>query len=308
MRPMSSPQATAAVASGSGRLALAALLAGAVIIAFSPVLVRLSDVGSTASGFYRLALAIPLYWAIAAAMPAAGARPAHKAPAAARDRALMCLAGVFLACDLVVWHLAIGMTTVANAALLPNVAPVFVVLAGWAIFRVRVTRTYLAGLAAALAGIFALTGASLSVGWTQFSGDLLGVLTAVFYAAYLMTVERLRWRFPTVRIMLHAVPAGAAFMLPIALLGGEQLLPAAAAGWLVLFALAAGPQVLGQGLIAWAMAHLPVAFASVGLLLQPVAAAALGWMLFGERMTVLQGLAGALVLAGIAIARRGSAR
>ena len=305
---MSSPQATAAAAPGSGRLALVALLAGAVIIALSPILVRLSDVGSTASGFYRLLLAIPLYWAIAAAMPAAGARPAREAPPAARDRALMCLAGVFLACDLVVWHLSIQMTTVANAALLPNVAPVFVVLAGWMIFRVRVTRTYLAGLAAALAGIFALTGASLSVGWTQFSGDLLGVLTAVFYAAYLMTVERLRWRFPTVRIMLHAVPAGAAFMLPIALLSGEQLLPAAAAGWLVLFALAAGPQVLGQGLIAWAMAHLPVAFASVGLLVQPVAAAALAWMLFGERMTVLQGLAGAVVLAGIVIARRGSAR
>ncbi len=310
MRPMTRSQATAIAASGSGRLALAALLSGAIIIALAPILVRLSDVGSTATGFYRLLLAIPLYWVIAIAMPAAGARTtaAPAAPATARDRAMMCLAGVFLACDLVVWHLSIRMTTVANATLLANVAPVFVVLAGWMIFRIRVTRTYLFGLAAALTGTLALTGASLSIGWTQFSGDLLGVLTAVFYAAYQMTVGRLRWRFRTVQIMIHAIPAGAAFMLPIALLSGEQLVPAAAAGWLVLVALAAGPQVAGQGLIAWAMAHLPVAFASVSLLLQPVAAAALAWMLFGERMTVLQGLAAAVVLAGIAIARRGSVR
>ena len=308
MRVMTRSPATAAAASGSGRLALAALLAGAIIIALAPILVRLSDVGSTATGFYRLLLAIPLYWVIATAMPAAGVQPAATAPATARDRAMMCLAGVFLACDLVVWHLSIRMTTVANATLLANVAPVFVVLAGWMIFRVRVTRTYLLGLAAALAGTFALTGASLSIGWTQFSGDLLGVLTAVFYAAYQMTVERLRWRFPTILIMIHAIPAGAAFMLPIALLSGEQMVPAAAAGWLVLVALAAGPQVAGQGLIAWALAHLPVAFASVSLLVQPVAAAALAWMLFGERMTALQGLAAVVVLAGIAIARRGSVR
>ncbi len=306
MRPMTRSRATAVAAPGSGRLALAALLAGAMIIALAPILVRLSDVGSTATGFYRLLLAIPLYCAIA--MPAAGARPAAAAPATTRDRAMMCLAGVFLACDLVVWHLSIRMTTVANATLLANVAPVFVVLTGWMIFRIRVTRTYLSGLAAALAGTLVLTGASLSIGWTQFSGDLLGVLTAVFYAAYQMTVGRLRWRFPTVVIMIHAVPAGAVFMLPIALLSGEQLVPAAAAGWLVLAALAAGPQVVGQGLIAWAMAHLPVAFASVSLLVQPVAAAALAWMLFGEHMTVLQGLAAAVVLAGIAIARRGSVR
>ena len=254
MRPMTRSQATAIAVSGSGRLALAALLAGAIIIALAPILVRLRDVGSTATGFYRLLLTIPLYWAIMIAMPAAGARPSAAAPATARDRTMMCLAGVFLACDLVVWHLSIRMTTGANATLLANVAPVFVVLAGWMIFRIRVTRTHLFGLAAALAGTLVLTGASLSIGWTQFSGDLFGVFTAVFYAAYQMTVGQLRLRFPTVVIMIHAVPADAAFMLPIALLSGEELVPAAAAGWLVLVALAAGPQVVGQGLIAWAMA------------------------------------------------------
>ena len=80
------------------------------------------------------------------------------------------------------------------------------------------------------------------------------------------------------------------------------------AGWAFLIALAAGPQVFGQGLIAWALAHLPVAFASVSLLVQPVTAAAVAWLLFDEVIGPQQAIGGVIVLAGIVLARRGSTR
>ncbi|CAN0589168.1 unnamed protein product, partial [Laminaria digitata] len=196
--------------------------------------------------------------------------------------------------------------TVANATLLANVAPVFVVLGGWILFRTRVTGTYLIGLAAAMTGVFILSRASLSLSEDHFIGDLLGVLTAVFYAAYQMSVERLRKRFSTLTIMKYAIPASALVMLPIALASGEELMPVTLAGWGFLIALAAGPQVFGQGLIAWALAHLPVAFASVSLLVQPVTAALVAWALFGEHIGLQQGIGGVIVLAGIMLARRGS--
>ncbi|MBI3068865.1 MAG: EamA family transporter, partial [Betaproteobacteria bacterium] len=63
-------------------------------------------------------------------------------------------------------------------------------------------------------------------------------------------------------------------------------------------------QVVGQSLIAWAMAHLPATFSSVGLLLQPVMAAIFAWILLGEDMGALQMAGGVIVLAGIWIARR----
>lgn len=288
------------------RLAILALLSGAVMIGFAPILVRLSEVGPSETGFYRFLLAVPLYWAIAAAMPRAAAPAGGERPKRLRDYLLMALAGCFLAADIAVWHLSIAMTTVANATLLANVAPVFVVLGGWALFRVRVTGLYLAGLAAAMTGVLVLSEASLSFSETRFAGDLLGVLTAVFYAAYQMTLQRLRLRFPTLSIMACAIPVSAAAMLPLALLGDGDLLAPTLAGWAVLIALAAGPQVMGQGLIAWSFAHLPVAFASVSLLVQPVTAAAAAWLLFGERIGVQQGIGAAVVLAGIAVARRGS--
>lgn len=290
------------------RIAILALFIGAVTIAFAPILVRLSELGPSATGFHRFLLAIPLYWAIAATLPRAEAIEGSERPKTVRDFVLIAMAGVYLAADVAVWHYSIQMTTVANSTLLANVAPVFVVLGGWLLFRTRVTGTYLIGLAAAMTGVFILSRASLSLSQDHFVGDLLGVLTAVFYAAYQMSVERLRRRFSTVTIMKYAIPVSALVMLPVALASGEELLPVTLAGWGFLIALAAGPQVFGQGLIAWALAHLPVAFASVSLLVQPVTAALVAWALFGEHIGLQQGIGAVIVLAGIMLARRGSIR
>jgi drug/metabolite transporter (DMT)-like permease len=84
------------------------------------------------------------------------------------------------------------------------------------------------------------------------------------------------------------------------------LLPAGAQGWLVLLGLAWITHAGGQGLIAYALAHLPAAFSSVGLLVQPVMAAAFAWVLLGEPLVALQVAGGAVVLAAIYLAQRGS--
>ena len=303
---LSSPSAEARLR--TERIAILALFVGAVTIAFAPILVRLSEVGPSATGFHRFLLAIPLYWAMTATLPRATVAEGSERPTSVRDFVLIAMAGVYLAADVAVWHYSIQMTSVANSTLLANVAPVFVVLAGWILFGTRVTGTYMIGLAAAMTGVFILSRASLSLSEEHFIGDLLGVLTAVFYAAYQMSVERLRKRFSTVTIMKYAIPASALIMLPVALASGDDLLPVTLAGWGFLIALAAGPQVFGQGLIAWALAHLPVAFASVSLLVQPVTAALVAWALFGEQIGAQQAVGGVIVLAGIMLARRGSIR
>jgi drug/metabolite transporter (DMT)-like permease len=95
-------------------------------------------------------------------------------------------------------------------------------------------------------------------------------------------------------------------LLPVALASGERILPVTPAGWLDLVGLALISHAAGQGLIAYALAHLPAAFSSVTLLLQPVMAALFAWGLLGEPLSALQLVAGAMVLAGIYLARRGS--
>ena len=133
-------------------------------------------------------------------------------------------------------------------------------------------------------------------------GDVLGIVTAVFYAGYQMTVSRARGTISTARLMAVSSVVTALILLPIALVSGERFLPVTLTGWLLLVGLALTSQVAGQSLIAYALAHLPDTFASVALLVQAVMAAALAWMLLGETLTGLAIGGGVLVLLGIRIA------
>jgi len=278
---------------------VAALLAGAVAIAVSPLFVKVSETGPVATGFWRVALALPLLWA----WSMIGNRGHHAASFSA-DRRLMIAAGLLFAGDLAVWHWSIVLTSVANATLLANLAPIFVTLAVWLLYKRRPGGLFMAGLAVALAGTAALLAGNLQAPGKALAGDGLGVVTAMFYAGYQLAVTRLRSRASTASIMAWSGLVTAAVLLPIALLTGEQILPATAAGWMTLFGLALISQAAGQSLIAYAMAHLPATFSSVGLLLQPLMAALFAWILLGEALGWIAIAGGVAVLVGIVIAHR----
>jgi drug/metabolite transporter (DMT)-like permease len=278
---------------------VAALIAGAAAIATSALFVRVSETGPIATGFWRIALALPLLWT----WSLIGERGNHLA-SFTRDRRLLIAAGLFFAGDLAVWHWSIMLTSIANATLLANLAPIFVTLAAWMLFRKRPTALFLAGMGTALAGMVALIGGDLRPGGMALLGDFLGMVTAMFYAAYQLAVTRLRARVATSSVMAWSGLFTAAALLPLALVSGEQILPHTAAGWTKLVGLALIAQVAGQSLIAYAMAHLPATFSSVGLLAQPVLAACYAWVLLGEALGLVQMAGGIVVLAGIRIVQK----
>jgi drug/metabolite transporter (DMT)-like permease len=283
--------------------ALFSLIAGAACIALSPIWVRVSEVGPTASAFWRVALAVPLLWTLLA-FNAKGQKDLDK-----NQYVPMLVAGIAFAGDLAFWHWSIKYTSVANSTLLANLASIFVTLAAWLLWGQRPSRLFLAGLATALLGVVLLVRTSLDFSPTALLGDGLGVVTAVFYAWYLLSVKGLRDRGAgTLLLMAATTTITAVVLLPVALASGEALLPGSAAGWLKLLGLAWISHAAGQGLIASALAHLPAGFTSVGLLLQPVMAALFAWMLLGEPLVALQVAGGAVVLAGIYLARRASSQ
>ncbi len=283
------------------RPALAALLVGATCIALSPIFVRVSEAGPTATAFWRVALAVPALWLLCPIL--------KKTPVSAATAGwpLFLAAGAAFAGDLAFWHSSIKLTSVANSTLLANLAALFVTLAAWVFLRQRPSGPFLAGLAAALAGVALLVHTSLEFSPTGLVGDALGVVTAMFYAGYILAVKRLRDRGEsTLRLMAATSTITALFLFPIALASGEQMLPATAFGWWMLLGLALVSHAAGQGLIAYALAHLPAPFSSVSLLFQPVMAAAFAWALLSEPLVPLQIAGACVVLAGIYLAGRGS--
>ncbi len=289
----------------SSAVAITALLAGATCIALSPIWVRVSETGPTASAFWRVALAVPALWLL---VPAARRGPAVPSFFGPGRNGLLLAAGVAFAGDLAIWHTSIKLTSVANATLLANLASIFVTLAAWLLWKQRPRPLFLAGLAAALAGVGVLVRASVHFSPSALTGDALGVVTAMFYAWYLMVVKRLRDRGAgAIQLMAVTTTVTAIILLPVALATGEQMLPVSALGWAKLVGLALVSHAAGQGLIAYSFAHLPAAFSSVSLLFQPVMAAVFAWLLLAEPLSATQMAAGLVVLVGIYLARRGSA-
>ncbi|KMO35272.1 permease [Methylobacterium variabile] len=281
--------------------ALAALVAGAVAMGLSPVLVRVvsPEVGPFASAFWRVALALPVLYGW---MRWEEARAPHlrrgMTPSAL-------LAGLAFSGDLLFWHLAILGTTVANATFFATTVPVFVVLFAWAGLRHRPAGRTLAGLAVCLLGGATLVGQSVQVDPARLAGDRDGVITAAFFALYFLAVERARARgLGAARVTFVASCVTAIVLLGVvAVLETRPVLPRSASAAAGLAALALISHAGGQGLLSVALGRLPAGFSSLVIFLEAVAAAILAWLLLGEALGPLQVLGGGLILAGIAVAR-----
>ena len=282
--------------------AFVALLFGGIAIGFAGILMRLSDVSPVASAFWRMALAAPVLWAWAWTV-----RKQDQAGGKRIDFSkVLLLAGIFFAADMGIWHLSLHYTTVSNATLLSNFAPIFIALWLWAVHRVRFTQVFMIGMTVALAGAVMLIGPNAMLGGDKLLGDGLGLITAVFYAAYQLVVKDARNQYSTARLMAWSTSITALALLPFALASAGPFWPAQAAGWLPLLGLALVAQVGGQTVIAYAFAHLPASLSSVSLLIQPLTATIAAWILFSEAIGPIQMAGAALLLYGIDLSKRGS--
>jgi len=276
--------------------ALLALFAGALAIGSSGIFVRLSETGPTATAFWRGALALPFLalWAWLERRREPGER-------ASLREARFIWAGVFFAGDLLLWHWSLLLTSIAASTLEANCAPILVTLFAWVLWGERPTGKFLLATALAFAGMLFILAPKVGGGGHALLGDALGLGTACFYAGYIMVVARLRARHGTGIVMLTSTAVFTLILLPIALT--QRFLPATAHGWWLLAGCALSAQVLGQGLIAYALAHLPATFSAVGLYAQVVAAAGYAWLILGERLAPVQMLGAVIVLVAIAFAR-----
>ena len=284
-------------------LALLALLAGALAIGSSGVLVRVSETGAVASAFWRGALAVPplALWALLERRAPAAAHGA-RARGALFDPAFL-WAGVFFAGDIALYHLSLMRTSVAASSLEANTAPIVVTILAWALWGERPRLGFLLATLLAFGGLLLMVSPKLATGRHAIGGDLLALGAAWFYAAYILAVSRLRTRHGTGTVMFASTLIFSVLLLPLPFAMGERVLPGTAHGWLVLVVLALSAQALGQSLIAYALAHLPATLGSVGLYLQVIAAALYAWLLLDERLQPVQLVGAVLVLIGIALAR-----
>ena len=288
------PAAETIAARRSMLIGVGALLAGACIIAFAAILVKASPVGPQATAFWRLTLALPAL----ALWLALYRRQAGGAPGSP-DMRFIVLAGLFFAGDLAFWHAGILITTAANATLLANLTPVIVALAGWIFFKETVTRRFIVVCAVVMTGAGLLSAGNLAIDPDRLGGDLLSVITAFWYAAYILAARKARERASAPRVMFLSTLIAAPIALIITLAFGEDLLPATAEGWVPLILLGVVVHGLGQGAIMFGLGRVPAPVAALLILIQPVVAAIAGWVIFDEALSTIQIAGAGIILAGL---------
>ena len=267
----------------------AALLAGNAALALGPWLVRLADTGPVSAGFWRLFLPIPLIGFLAWRGRAPG-------PLDRRLAALVLAAGVFFALDIASWHVGIERTRLGNATLFGNAGSLILMIWGLVAMRRAPSGREGWGIVAALAGAAILMGRSLDISPVNLAGDLFCLAAGLFYAFYLLPAQRARASLGQWSVLLLVCLAASPVLLGIALLSGETVWPGEA-GWTPVIVLALSSQVAGQGLLVYALKHFPPLIIGMALLTQPALAAAIGWLAFGEVLSLLD-IAGMVLVAG----------
>lgn len=274
---------------------LMAIVVANIALAFGPLFVRLADTGPIAAAFWRVALALPVLMAAAFLIerrPVASARGLW---------GLLAFAGVAFALDLGSWHFGIMRTTLANSTLFGNSASFIYPVYGFLIARAWPTRPQIAALALAATGGALLLGRSAELSATNLVGDLLCLLAGVLYAVYFIVMARVRTAMQPVSALAFSSAASVLPLLAFALVLGERVLPA---DWTPLILLALVSQLIGQGLMIYALGHLPPLVVGLALLFQPAVAAAVGWMVFGERLGTLDIVGALLVAVALVLVRR----
>lgn len=257
-------------------------------------MVRLADVGPVAAGFWRLALAVPFLAFVAWRQQRGQAVPGW------RLVAIVALGGLFFAADLAAWHEGILRTKLANATLFGNFASFLFAIYGFILVRALPRPGQLIALLLAAAGTLLLLGGSYELSRAHFTGDLLALLAGLFYTFYLIAVDRARRTMKPWPVLAIATAGGTLPLLLFALVLGEQVMPR---DWAPVILLSVSSQLIGQGLLVYAMGHVAPVVTGLVFLTQPIASALIGWLAFDERLSAGDGIGALLICVALVLIR-----
>jgi drug/metabolite transporter (DMT)-like permease len=286
-------------------LPYAVLAVGVVVVSTASILIRFAQEGGTPS---LTIAALRLGFATLLLTPYAWPRVRTELQAASRHAiGLAALSGLLLAVHFAAWISSLEHTSVASSAVLVTTNPIWVGLAAWLWLREPLSGATIIGIALGVAGgcmVFLADASVAAPGQTSF-GNALALLGAVTASAYLLVGRRLRGALSLLAYIWIAYGTAAAALVALALVNGQPLwgLPLVAYG--LTLALAAGPQLIGHTTFNWALRRLPAPTVAMAILGEPIGAALLAWLLFGEQAGPVQ-LAGFVVLlVGVYVTARG---
>jgi drug/metabolite transporter (DMT)-like permease len=285
------------------RAARICAVAGALAIAWSSILVKLSHASPSTAAIFRCAYAVPVLLVLALS------EDRRYGTRRWRDRRAAIASGVFMAIDLVFWHHAIDDVGAGLATVLANIQVVFVPLVAWLVLSERPSNRVRLALPITLLGVVLISGVLEhgAYGSDPRAGTAYGVAAGIAYVGVLLLLRRggVDLRRPAGPLFDMTLTAAIVASAIGAIWGDARFIPAFPGAWW-LITLAITSQVMGWMLITISLPRLPAALTSLLLMIQPIGSMVLGALIFGESPSVLQLLGVLVVLGAVVYATRRS--
>lgn len=271
----------------------ASLIIGIICISFSPIFVKLADATPLASGFYRIFSA----WVVLAPYCMFG----NRLKIARKDLLVALLGGVIFAADIAVWNISLMKISATISTLIANLAPVWVGLLSFLLFRKKSGALFWIGTCVAIIGMVILVGVS-NILHLQFNIGLIYALVAsFFYATYIMITKGVLRNISTVTFMFYNMLGASIFLLAICLFRHDNLVQFSTNTWLCLIGMGLICQLVGWITINYSINHLEATRVSIALLSQTVIAGIWATLFLHEKLVFKEIAGSVIVLAGIAI-------
>ena len=271
---------------------------GAMLIGFAPIFVKLSSLSSFAIAFYRMFLTIPFLFILNYVIN-------RRYLFHVKNKSTIiytALASLAFTTDLTLWHYSMNITSVSNATIIVNSAPIFVAVLSFILFKEKLSREFVTSFLITYIGIIGLIYFSNNYTNGKVFGDILCMVAAFFYAVYLLVIAKLG-RENSLNIIFYTTFFCCLFSTIPMIIGGGQVFPSSSSEWINLLLLAVLCQFGGQYLITHAIGKISASEGSIGLLMQPITATILAAFLFNEILNVTQIIFVFFALFGIYLAR-----
>ena len=284
----------------------AALVGGVLVVSTASILVRLAqsqDVPSLAIAAWRLTLAALLI----APLLLAGQRR-ELAALSRRDWLLAALSGLFLAAHFATWIVSLDYTSVASSVALVTANPVWIALFSVLVLRERMPAVRALALGLSLAGsgvvLWADAGSVSAAAPDPMLGNSLALTGSLAVCGYFLIGRRLRAHMSVLAYIGVVYAVAALCLMVVALVAGVRMVGYSYFAWMVLAAMALGPQLLGHGAFNYALKHVSPTMIALAVLGEPLGSTVLAWLMFGEAVGPLKLFGMTLLLGGIFLAAR----
>src|SRR5215207_11677656 len=280
------------------RVALSAVAIGVLAVSAAAIFIRLAEAPALAVAVWRNALGVLVLLPLAL----------YRRETFPRGRALRVgiASGVALGAHFGFWISSLGYTSVAASVVLVVTQPVFVAILAYLVFGERTSPLSFFGILVAIAGTVVIASDG-SVGSAMFFGNTLALIGAVAVAVYVLIGRSLRTT-GGVGVLPYSIvvyAAASTTLAPATLYAGAPLWGYSGETWCWLAAITLGPQILGHTVLNRALKYVDASLVSGTILVEPVVAALLAWLLLSEKPGFATVLGGAVVLAGLYLLLRG---